>query len=94
MMADKDVKSVVAITETLVDKWYLADLGVSRAMPTALLLDYLAAAGVDTEDIEQYTDAATAFDGAAADAHHDDLILVFGSFLLVGDILALIYPTV
>jgi len=94
MMADKDVKSVVAITETLVDKWYLADLDVSRAMPTALLLDYLAAAGVDTEDIEQYTDAATAFDGAAADAHHDDLILVFGSFLLVGDILALIYPTV
>ncbi len=94
MMADKDIKSVVAITVALVDKWYLADLGVSRAMPTGLLSDNLAAAGVDGVDIEQYTGAASAFDGATADAHHDDLILVFGSFLLVGDILALIYPTV
>lgn len=91
MMSDKDVKSVVAIMAPQVDNWYLADLGVSRGMATDQLSDILASAAVDSVDINHYPNAASAFDGAVADASADDSILVFGSFWLVGSILEKIH---
>lgn len=90
MMSDKDVKSVVAVVAPLVDEWYLADLGVSRGMPTARLSEIIAAVALDNVKITQYSNAVTAFEGAMADASAGDTVLVFGSFWLVGDILPLV----
>jgi dihydrofolate synthase / folylpolyglutamate synthase len=92
MMSDKDVESVVAILAPLIDSWYLADLGVSRGMATDQLADILLAdAAVDSIAIKQYPNAASAFGAAVADASADDLILVFGSFWLIGSILEKIH---
>ena len=88
IMSDKDVQSVVAIIAAQVDKWYLADLGVSRGMQPHRLAHVLVDAAVERAAIEQYPNGAAAFDGAMAEASGDDLILVFGSFWLVGDILS------
>ena len=92
MMSDKDVASVVAIMVPLVDRWYLADLGVSRGMSTDRLSAFLTAATVDSANINQDADAASAFSRAMVDAASNDIILVFGSFWLVGDILDRIQP--
>lgn len=91
IMSDKDVKAVVTIMAVQVDKWYLADLGVSRGMATDRLADILVGAAVVDADIKQYSNVAAAFDAAIAEASGDDAILVFGSFWLVGDILSRIH---
>ncbi|MCB1763528.1 MAG: bifunctional tetrahydrofolate synthase/dihydrofolate synthase [Gammaproteobacteria bacterium] len=88
MMADKDVASVVAIMADQVNSWYLADLGVSRGMPTKKLREILLAAGVDSAAVECYPTAVEAFEQAKESAFANDRILVFGSFCLVGDTLA------
>ena len=88
MMADKDVASVVTIMADQVNSWYLADLGVSRGMPTKKLREILLAAGVDGTAVECYPTAVEAFEQAKESALANDRILIFGSFCLVGDTLA------
>lgn len=90
IMKDKDVASVVSIISDLVDKWYLADLGVSRGLPVDRLHEILLGNGVDNLNIADYASAGAAYAGAIKDAAEEDRVIVFGSFWLVGDILNLI----
>lgn len=87
MLADKDVEGVVARMSGRVDHWLLADLPGARGLSAETLAGRLRAAGVEG-DIRCSGSPADAFDAARKSAGEGDRIVIFGSFLTVGDVLA------
>lgn len=88
VMRDKDISGVIGPIAPLVDHWYLAPLKMARAAtPSELksVFDRVAIAPVSSD----YPDAASAFAAARESAHNDDVVVVFGSFFLVSEFLAL-----
>ncbi|XOV88378.1 MAG: bifunctional folylpolyglutamate synthase/dihydrofolate synthase [Pseudomonadota bacterium] len=83
--ADKDLDSVVACLAPLVDHWYLAAMPEPRAADTGLLEQSVIRLGGSVRG--KYDMVLAAYDSASANAHDDDLILVFGSFGIVGPVL-------
>ena len=87
-MADKDVASMLARLDPLVERWYFTDLPTPRA-----------ARGLDLQGIWQarhtrqgsaalsFTDPLQALQAAIAAADPADRIIVFGSFYTVGGVL-------
>ncbi|MBD3649335.1 MAG: hypothetical protein HUJ31_18220 [Pseudomonadales bacterium] len=85
MYADKDKATVIAMMAGLVDCWYFAGLAESRGASAADL-----AACVPPEsgcEIRTYDKVGAAYDDAVQRSTGDDLILVFGSFPAVADVL-------
>ncbi len=90
-MADKDIDAIVAAMRPLVDHWIVTDLPGARAATASTLAARLRAAGIDREPEHSVSEAASpraALAMARERADEGDRIVVFGSFLTVGDILA------
>ncbi len=88
MYADKDIEAVTGLLSPEIKTWHLAATDESRAEPPDRLKARLS---VDSSVIVRtYGKISEAFAGAASVAGDDDLILVFGSFPVVGTCLQLL----
>lgn len=86
MLKDKDIEGVVRQVAPRITRWHLADLGGARGMRAAELARALEAAGVGAPRAEHASPSA-AFDAARAEAHENDKIAAFGSFLTVAEVM-------
>lgn len=87
MLADKAIEEVLAVLAPCVDHWHLLDLGEQpRGAPAQMLLDALPAAARTSAH------CCTDIDDCLADLDcwlgADDEMLVFGSFITVGRVMA------
>lgn len=89
MLRDKDIAAVTRTLAPLVDVWHLASLGGPRGASAAELQTILLEQGIG-KPAALHADPAAAFAAAKAAATPDDKIIVFGSFLTVSAILALL----
>ncbi len=89
MLGDKDVEGVAALMRERVDHWLLASLPGPRGLNAEALAQRLRAAGVD-EDVHCFDSPSEAFSAARKRAGEGDRIAVFGSFLTVADVLAVV----
>lgn len=80
MLKDKDIAHSLAPLHDQIDGWYLASLGGPRGATAAELAQWQAGACYDT--------VAAALAAAEADAGEQDVIIAFGSFLTVAEVLA------
>ena len=80
MLKDKDIEHSLAPLAGLLDGWYLASLGGPRGATAAELARWQAGACFDS--------VADALAAAQADAEEQDVIIAFGSFFTVADVLA------
>lgn len=85
-LKDKDLYGLISIMHPEVDAWYPCMLADKRASSLEQLEGSLKQAGVDIETI--YSSPIAAFNEAKQKAVQSDLIVVFGSFVLVGAIMA------
>ncbi|MFC3094929.1 bifunctional tetrahydrofolate synthase/dihydrofolate synthase [Alteromonas sediminis] len=85
MLNDKATKETLACFECLAASWYLSSTSGERGLPAQALKETLntICAATCYENIEQ------AYLSALKEADRDDIIVVFGSFLTVADVLAL-----
>ncbi|MBS3964322.1 MAG: bifunctional tetrahydrofolate synthase/dihydrofolate synthase [Methylomonas sp.] len=87
IMKDKDIASVLSLMRDRVDTWYLAPLKSPRAADHDLLMQHFVQQGI-AKVHGGHADFADTYTAATLQAGPDDLILVFGSFLLVSDCLS------
>lgn len=87
MLRDKDIAACVAAVKDLVDAWYVATVPSERSATALELIEILRTAGVRAA-IEAFDDPRLAYAAAQGAARAEDRIVVFGSFYMVGDILA------
>lgn len=86
LLKGKDETAIVSLLTELVDEWHLTDLPGSRGRSAADLADALKASGV-ADGVSTYGDVEDAFAGAMASAGPGDLVIIFGSFLVVGKVM-------
>lgn len=89
MLGDKDVAGALALIRDRVDHWLPVSLPGPRGLSGEALADRLADAGI-TGDVRIHPTPAVAFSAAREAAGAGDRIIVFGSFLTVADVLALL----
>ncbi len=90
-MADKDLAGIVDRLKDRIDHWLVVPLPGPRAAGTRQLLDVLAGCGVQPGKerlIEAHASPREALASAKARMGEDDRLVVFGSFLTVGDVIA------
>jgi dihydrofolate synthase/folylpolyglutamate synthase len=87
MLKDKDIRAVVRRIAPRITRWHLASLGGERGASAAELAAALRAEAVAAPAAE-HASAAQAFAAAREEASENDKILVFGSFLTVGEVMA------
>ncbi|HKI65382.1 MAG TPA: bifunctional tetrahydrofolate synthase/dihydrofolate synthase [Burkholderiales bacterium] len=87
MLRDKDIAGVVRALAPRVTRWHLATLGGERGASAAELAAILRAEDV-AAPAAPHASAALAFAAAREEASENDKILVFGSFLTVGEVMA------
>ncbi|NRA71062.1 MAG: bifunctional tetrahydrofolate synthase/dihydrofolate synthase [Gammaproteobacteria bacterium] len=83
MLGDKDSQSTLKLVAEQVNHWYLADLDVARGAKAQLLAQSLPS----TAQFTQYHSVNAALANAKLAAKSNDLILVFGSFFTVAEVL-------
>ncbi|MBO6701545.1 MAG: bifunctional folylpolyglutamate synthase/dihydrofolate synthase [Pseudomonadales bacterium] len=88
MYADKDIETVTALLAPHIKTWHLCASEEPRAASAEDLKARLSAD--QSGNARTYDKIDEAFAGAASDAGGDDLILVFGSFPVVGTCLKLL----
>jgi len=95
MLADKDIAASIRPLRHKVDHWLCVDLPGPRGTSAAVLADLLAQAGIRPGQGDDAARTIRCFDGpssglafAREKADENDRIIVFGSFLTVGDVLA------
>jgi len=81
MLRDKDVAGVLAAVAPRVTRWHLASLGGARGAAAEELARHV------NGEHECFETPGAAFAAALKRAHDDDKIVVFGSFLTVGEVL-------
>ena len=84
MLRDKDIPGVLRELAPCISRWHLASLPGARGASAKELASHL---GPDALRHE-YDSPREAFAAAASAATQDDKIVVFGSFLTVGDVMA------
>jgi dihydrofolate synthase/folylpolyglutamate synthase len=87
MLSDKDIEGVLAALAARVTRWELATLPGPRGASAALLEAALRRCGVQAA-ARCHDGPLAAFRAARDEASDDDKIVVFGSFLTVGEIAA------
>jgi len=87
MLKDKDIRAVVRRIAPRITRWHLASLGGERGASAAELAAALRAEAVAAPAAE-HASAAQAFAAAREEAGENDKILVCGSFLTVGEVMA------
>ena len=85
MYRDKDYDAVIRALVPQVDAWYLCEADENRAASMDELARCIRQSGGSVEG--SYGKVSRAYDQAAADSAATDLILVFGSFPIVGGVL-------
>jgi dihydrofolate synthase/folylpolyglutamate synthase len=88
MLADKDVAGVVSKLKDRIDCWHIAPTPGARGLSAAAAADVLRAQGAGhgpQQSVATYESIGAALDGALGAAAPDDRILVFGSFMTVGE---------
>lgn len=86
MMKDKDITSVLEIMNPVIHDWFFAPLANPRAATEELMRRIFSQSPVARVSFG-FTDFADAYQAAMNHAQQGDLLLVFGSFLLVSDCL-------
>ncbi len=86
VMADKDYTAMLTQMTPYIDAWHLCDLPSPRAA-TAQMLAQVIRTIAPKAAVHLYADATLALTGAKALVATTDRILVFGSFLTVGQVL-------
>ncbi|HET7362701.1 MAG TPA: bifunctional tetrahydrofolate synthase/dihydrofolate synthase [Burkholderiales bacterium] len=85
MLRDKDIAGVLAAFQgkhrPLITRWHLATLSGPRGAAADQLARHVQG------EVERYATPAQAFAAALKRAHENDKIVVFGSFLTVGEVL-------
>lgn len=84
MMKDKDIASVLEIMNPVVHDWFFAPLANPRVATEAMMQKIFSQSSVAHVSFG-FTDFAEAYQAAKSQAQQGDLLLVFGSFLLVSD---------
>jgi dihydrofolate synthase/folylpolyglutamate synthase len=84
MLRDKDIGGVLREMAPQITRWHLASLSGPRAASAGELAIHLK----DAPEVHQYASPAQAFAAAKEAAHENDKIVVFGSFLTVGETMA------
>jgi len=92
MLADKDIDAVVAALAQRVTRWQLASLPGPRGARAEQLEAALRRCGVRAS-LSCHADPRAAFRAALEEASADDRIVVFGSFLTVGEVAATLEST-
>jgi dihydrofolate synthase/folylpolyglutamate synthase len=82
MLRDKDIAGVLRALAPRVTRWHLASLSGARGASAQYLEESLGYAA------HKYDSPVSAFQAALEHAHEGDKIVVFGSFLTVGEVLA------
>ncbi len=85
MLKDKDMAGSLAELDGLIGEWYLASLTGPRAASAAQLA---AALGSERGPATTFDSVGQAYAAALAASSPDDMVIVFGSFYTVADILA------
>ncbi|MBR9858239.1 MAG: bifunctional tetrahydrofolate synthase/dihydrofolate synthase, partial [Gammaproteobacteria bacterium] len=80
MLKDKDIAASLAPLRDVVDDWYLASLGGPRGASANELAEWQAGSCFDS--------VTAALAAAEAEADEQDIIIVFGSFFTVAEVLA------
>ncbi len=86
MMKDKDIVSVLEIMNPVIYDWFFAPLTNPRAATEAMMQRIFSQSSVAKVSFG-FTDFAKAYQAAKNQSQPGDLLLVFGSFLLVSDCL-------
>ncbi|MEC7700151.1 MAG: bifunctional tetrahydrofolate synthase/dihydrofolate synthase, partial [Pseudomonadota bacterium] len=88
MLKDKSIAETLAPLAALNAKWYVASTSGPRGCKAEVLENALVNAGTTIENIDTFQDVTSAYQRALADYQTGELILVFGSFVTVADVLA------
>jgi dihydrofolate synthase/folylpolyglutamate synthase len=88
MLRDKDLDGVLGAIAPRITRWHLASLRGPRAASAADLAARLAALSVEKSSIHLHESPSQAFAAARERANENDKIVVFGSFLTVGEVKA------
>ena len=88
MLRDKDIAGVLRALAPRITRWQLCSLPGPRGASAGELGAALAAAGIDKSCVELHASAAQALSAARSEAGENDQIVVFGSFLTVGEAMA------
>ena len=89
MLGDNDVAGVVRLLRDRVDHWLLASLPGPRGLSAARLAEILREVGV-SGDVREHDSPQAAYQVAREGAAEGDRIVIFGSFLTVADVLAVV----
>ena len=88
-MADKDIGGVVKNLRGQVDGWLVAPLPTPRGAPTSMIRESLIEEGVSSTHIQEFESTELAFRRVRDVSTDAGRIVVFGSFVTVGAVLAL-----
>jgi dihydrofolate synthase/folylpolyglutamate synthase len=83
MLADKDIGATLTPMLDVVSQWFCATLDESRAAPTDTLVESLSCG----QKVLSFSSVTLAYEQALRQASQDDLIIVFGSFFTVAELL-------
>ncbi|GGD67234.1 bifunctional tetrahydrofolate synthase/dihydrofolate synthase [Lacimicrobium alkaliphilum] len=83
MLADKDIQGCLELLTDFNPQWYLADLSGPRAAKAEKLASCL----VEQHNVSTYKSVRRAYQQARSNAAEDDMILVFGSFLTLAEVM-------
>ncbi len=86
-LRDKDLPGLIKPMLAYVDAWHIALLQGSRAADETQLMDAFRVAGLVNTKTICYDDPLLAYQSALSEAKACDMVLVYGSFLMVGPIL-------
>jgi len=86
MLKDKQIKASLQQIKLSVDQWYVATIHNERGASANDLATSVSELGA--RDVEQYDHVQDAYNAALVTLTTDDCLVVFGSFHIVGDILA------
>ena len=88
-MADKDIPGMLRLLAPIVDAWHFTDLPLPRAATGQRLAEHWRATmPASPAAVSTHADPASALQSALAAADPADRIVVFGSFLTVGGVMA------
>lgn len=83
MLADKDIKTSLLPMQAVVSDWFCASVDNPRAAKSTELVSILSTA----QTVLNFNSVENAYQQALEQAHDEDLIIVFGSFYTVADVL-------
>jgi len=90
MLGDKDYQQVIAALSQTFDHWMLASSQGIRGLSSAVLAEETAKCGVAAAQVSACDTPVKAFSQAISMASAKDRVIVFGSFVTVGAVLAFI----